>query len=349
MFEDSKIEDVIDKDFIYIDLRSPSEYKSSHIAGALNLPILDDDERKIVGTLYDNSQVEKAKLLAVKYASVKLSDFYEKIVNLTKEATPILYCSRGGMRSGVLFNFLRSMKIPVKKLHGGYKAYRNYQIEALKKMTEEIDFIVLDGYTGCGKTHIIEELKGLGLDTLNLEKCANHRGSILGAVLLSDQPSQKQFETNIFEELRKRKSNLVFVEAESIRIGKLNVPKYLFDKYNSSKRILITSSLEKRKERIKKDYVHDNDLELIDTLKNLKKRINENLVDQMIKEIENKNYDTVIERLMVNYYDPHYKSSNKTFIKKFLNENSRDTALKIKEFLNEKNKMWKNHIFFYIY
>ena len=88
MFEDSRIEDVIDKDFIYIDLRSPSEYKSSHIAGALNFPILDDNERKIVGTLYDDSQVEKAKLLAVKYASVKLSDFYEKIVNLTKKELP---------------------------------------------------------------------------------------------------------------------------------------------------------------------------------------------------------------------------------------------------------------------
>lgn len=330
MFKETEIEEIIDKKVFYIDLRSVSEFNESHIEGAINLPILNDEERIIVGTLYDRGFTTEAKKKGVEFASYKLSYYVNEIITLREKKEVVLYCSRGGFRSTVLFNLLKSLKIQVMKLKGGYKSYRKYVRNYLENEIEKIDFVTLDGLTGSGKTEILEELEKNNVDVLDLERLANHRGSVLGSVLKEEQPSQKTFENRIFETLRKRKKDIVFVEAESIRVGKLNVPKELFVKYQNGKRILINSNMEDRIKRLKKEYVKENDEELIAAIENLRGLVKEERIEKYKLEIKNGEYEKVIEDLIKRYYDPKYKTSSKKYIETITSEDKIKTARYLK-------------------
>lgn len=334
MFKIIKYEDIDknreNKDCVLIDVRSPFEYNLETIPNAINIPIFNDEERKLIGTIYTQESVEKAKKLGIELASKKLPNIYDEISNLgEKHDKLILFCARGGYRSSSLVSLFNSIGINTYKLDCGYKGYRRYINENLPKLVKEIKFIVLYGNTGTGKTDILKALKNEGMDILDLEGCANHRGSLLGSIGLGKQNTQRMFESLIYESLIDRKTNIVFVEGESRRIGKDIIPEYLYQAMNNGINFKIHASMEVRINNILKDYVHDNDDELIASLNLLRKHISNKNIDKSIELIYNHEYRKVIKELMVKYYDPLYENRNRSYSHIFINEGVKATAKNI--------------------
>ena len=341
MFKTFEYEDIdknkIDGKNILIDVRSPSEYKNASIPSAINIPIFDDEERKIIGTIYVQDSVEKAKKIGIEAASKRLPDIYDKVTALDKEYNHLIFfCARGGFRSSSLVSLFSSIGINAFKLDGGYKRYRKYINKALPKTAEGIQFIVLYGNTGAGKTHILEEIKKKGMDILDLEGCANHRGSLLGNVGLGEQNSQKQFESLLYESLKSRKSNTVYVEGESAKIGKVIIPEYIYNAMNNGIGIKIEASMEYRINNIMKDYVHGADDELILALNCLRRYIGDKNIDNFIDMIQEKRYEEVIEDLIIKYYDPLYEYKNRDIKAVFYNRDSEKVASEIIKKVTEK-------------
>ena len=271
---------------VLIDVRSPGEFKTATIPGAVNVYLFDDEQRKIIGTVYVQESVEKAKKLGMDAASKNLPIIYEKINSLQKEyKTLIFFCARGGMRSSSLVSLLASLGVNALKLRGGYKGYRAYINDELPKIIEEINFVVIHGNTGTGKTEILKQLSQKGYDVLDLEGAANHRGSLLGSVGLGKESSQKQFESLVYHSLKKRKSNLVFVEGESKRIGNIIIPEFIYSSMKKGKHINITSDIDFRVKNIINDYVQSDNSELIEALNKLRKYISNENIDKYIEEV----------------------------------------------------------------
>jgi len=340
MFKEFQYKDIDDGKIhgenILIDVRSPYEYKNATIPGAINIPIFNDEERKTIGTIYVQESVEKAKRIGIGVASKKLPDIYDKVANLNKEYDHLIFfCAKGGFRSTSVASLFSSIGINAFKIDGGYKKYRKYINNALPKTVENIKFVVLYGNTGTGKTHILEEIEKMGPDILDLEACANHRGSLLGSVGLGEQNSQKQFESLLYESLKNRKSNLVFVEGESKRIGKVIIPNYIYNAMNNGIHIKIEANMEYRVNNIMKDYVHETDDELISSLNLLRKYMGNRKIDNYIDLINENKYEEVIEELMVKYYDPRYENNNRDIGAVFYNENSKDAAREIVTFIKK--------------
>ena len=339
MFKVIKYEDVdnkIEENHILIDVRSPYEFKTEKIPGSINIPIFNDKERQLIGETYIQKSPDIAKKLGIQFASEKLPQIYEQVAQLDKEYDKLIFfCARGGFRSSSLVSLFMTIGVNSFKLDKGYKGYRKYINDNLPKQLEDVKFVVLYGNTGAGKTDILKILQENGRDILDLEGCANHRGSTLGGVGLGDQSSQKIFESNIYESLKARGSNLVFVEGESKKIGKVVIPEYIYEAMNKGINICIDTSLDDRIENILRDYVHGTDEELIKSLNYLRQQLGHEKIDEYIQMIENNQYRGVIGDLMINYYDPHYEYKNRKYIKIFKNEDSRKTARDIENWIKD--------------
>lgn len=304
----------IESKYVLVDVRSPKEFLSSTIPGAVNIPIFTDEQRELIGTVYVRESIEKAKKIGVEAASKNLPLIYEKINELNKNYKELVFfCARGGMRSSSVVALVGALGVRAIKLNNGYKGYRAYINEQLPSIVSDIKFIVIHGNTGVGKTNILKRLEEKGYDVLDLEKYANHRGSLLGNVGLGEQNSQKQFESLIYDKLKNRKSNLVFVEGESRKIGKIIIPDCIFSLMKSGEHIKVTADIDLRIKNILADYVQNNNSELIESLNRLRKYISEKNIDRYIAEINNKNYDYVIRELMIKYYDPMYENNKYDF------------------------------------
>ncbi|HSH34933.1 tRNA 2-selenouridine(34) synthase MnmH [Schnuerera sp.] len=326
----------LDKNYVFIDVRSPSEYNSETIPGAINIPIFNDEERSIIGTIYKQESIEKAKKVGIDFVSKKLPTIYEKIMELKRKYDNLIFfCARGGMRSNSLVSFLESIGINVFKLDGGYKSYRKYIYTHLPDLIKNIQFIVLYGNTGTGKTLILENLKKKGMDILDLEGCANHRGSILGSVGLGKQNSQKMFESLLYESLIKRKSNLVFIEGESRRIGKDIIPEYLFKAMQKGINIKVEANIKTRITNILDSYVHDTDNELIESLDHLRKHLGDKNIDRYINLVKNHQYNLVAEELMIKYYDPMYEHNDREYCKVFNSDDIENVTNNIIQWVDE--------------
>lgn len=320
--------------YLLIDVRSPGEYTSETIPGAVNIPIFTDEERAQVGTTYVQESIDKAKQLGVEAISKRLPQIFQKVNELDKEyKNLVFFCARGGFRSRSLVVLFKSLGINAIRLEGGYKGYRGFINSNLPTIVQEVKFKVLYGNTGCGKTEVLKELEKEGYDILDLEGCANHRGSILGGVGLGAQHSQKMFESLIYHSLKNRKSDIVFTEGESRRIGNVAIPDYLFHAIKAGENIEITCDLDIRTENLLKDYVHNTDTELIHALSFLKKYIGESNFEEYSRLIKDHDYRPVIKDLMVKYYDPKYEFKNRDYIGSFHNRGARETARRIIESL----------------
>lgn len=299
------------KNALFIDVRSPSEYEHSTIEGAINIPIFSDEERALIGTMYKQDSTDKAKQRGVDIVSVKLPRLFAEIVSLKREAKRpiVLFCARGGYRSGSLAAFLNGMGERVFLLKGGYKSYRSHVLAELERFAKEKNFIVLHGNTGIGKTRILKALKERGLDILDFEAGANHRGSILGSVGLGQPTSLKQFESYIYHRMLEFKTAYIIVEAESRRIGKVFIPNAMHNKMTKGIHINLTAGYEFRADILIEDYTShptfEQDMEK--GIRYLGKYIGNKRVENYLKMMYDGDIQSLAIDLMKNYYDPLYE------------------------------------------
>ena len=217
-----------------IDVRSPSEFAEDHLPGAVNWPVLDDAERARVGTLYVQVSPHEARKAGAALVSRNIATHIERdVLALPREWRPLVYCWRGGQRSGSLALVLSQIGFRVAQLSGGYKAFRAVVREQLEALPDALRYVVLCGRTGSGKTRLLQALAARGAQVLDLEGLANHRGSLLGA--MGPQPAQKRFDTQVWQALRRfDPARPVYVESESARIGTLRVPPRLLDRLRAT-------------------------------------------------------------------------------------------------------------------
>ncbi len=223
-----------------IDARSPGEFAEDHLPGAVNWPVLDDAQRREVGTLYKQvSALEARKRGAALVARNIAAHVEREAQHLPREWKPLVYCWRGGQRSGSLAWFLGQIGFRTAQLQGGYKGFRAIVRTELDALPAGLPFRVLTGRTGSGKTRLLQALAAQGAQVLDLEGLACHRGSILGGLPGQPQPTQKRFDTLVWQALRGFNSaRQVFVESESARIGRLTVPPALLDHMRRSGQLL---------------------------------------------------------------------------------------------------------------
>jgi len=316
MIKKVDLNEILDNEnIVFIDVRSPKEYYEDTIPGAINMPILTDEEREHVGYIYKQVDIEQAKELGLKYASQKLSRYYKKVNEIKESGKDIaLFCYRGGMRSFSLASVFNVMGIDVYLVQAGYKSYRKCVIENLKTFENKFKFIVLHGYTGVGKTKILKLLKEKNEPVLDLEYLASNSGSVFGNIVFQGRSNtQKRFESLLLEQLKSIKENYIFVENESKRIGNVFVPDFLFKNITEGYNILINTSLENRIQNILDDYVNINienkDEKIIDAIIKLRKKLGNKKVNELVDKIKVVDYAYVIEELMLKYYDPLYQYS----------------------------------------
>lgn len=301
---------------LFIDVRTSEEYQQDTIEGAINLPLFTEEQRAAIGTAYKQRSVEEARRLGVEFVSTRILYLYDEIVKLKKINKDITaFCARGGYRSTFFSSAFSAVGVRISKLSGGYKQYRKIVREQLPQINDKITYIVVHGNTGVGKTEILHVLRQRGLDMLDLEGAANHRGSLLGGIGLGECSSQKSFESKIFHQFESRKTNYVFVEAESKRIGRVMVPPYIHEKMKEGIHIFIDADIDYRVNILKKDYMQ-NDMwmnESIQNIKRMNKYISGEKINELILQVKNKNFDLVAKELMLNYYDPMYQHKSNTY------------------------------------
>lgn len=241
-----------------IDVRSPAEFAEDHVPGAVNWPVLDNDERRIVGTLYKQDPLEARKVGAALVARNIAAQLDANRDVMQKHWRPLVYCWRGGQRSGSMNWFLNQIGFKSLQLVGGYKAFRGEVIKTLVAMPERFDFVVLCGRTGSGKTRLLQALKEQGAQVLDLEALARHRGSVLGALPDRPQPSQKAFDTGLWQAMVALDPDRpVFVESESRKIGGVQLPEALHQRLREHGRCVWVDMLEAgRVELLLEDYAH---------------------------------------------------------------------------------------------
>ena len=212
-----------------VDVRSPSEFAEDHLPGAVNWPVLDDDERRRVGTEYKQISAFEAQKRGAALVARNIARHIEReVMQQDRTWRPLVYCWRGGKRSASLAWFLDQMGFRTHVLSGGYKAFRSAVIAELATLPLRLQFEVVCGRTGSAKTRLLGALRSQGAQVLDLEDLACHRGSVLGLVPGQPQPSQKAFETAVWDALRSLDPERpVYVESESKKIGNLRVPEAL--------------------------------------------------------------------------------------------------------------------------
>ena len=298
-----------------IDARSENEFALDHLPGAVNWPSLDNEERIVIGTLYKQVGSFEAKKKGAALVAANISRHIEKnVIALTKDWQPLIYCWRGGKRSESLALILGQIGFKVSIIEGGYKAFRSELVSAIPPLAEKLSWHVICGPTGSGKTRLLHQLAAQGAQVLDLEGLANHRSSVLGIIPGEPQPSQKSFDTLIWNTLR----NLdpvrpVFVESESRKVGNLAVPEALIEAVRSGKCYRLELSDDERVKLLLEDYdffVKDPAL-FCDRLNALIALRGKQVVEQWQTQIMNGHTEDVVKELLTLHYDPTYFASMK--------------------------------------
>lgn len=295
-----------------IDVRSPSEFAIDHLPGAISLPIMSDAERAEVGTLDRQVGSFKAKRRGAAIVSRNIAQHLEQFfADKPRSFRPLIYCWRGGQRSGSLALVLQQIGFPVARLDGGYKAFRRHVVACLETLPSELDMWVLDGPTGSRKTDLLAEMAAQGAQTIDLEGLANHRGSLLGANPDgSPQPSQKAFETALWQVVTKLEPGApVFVEGESAKIGQLYIPSSFFAAMKRARRLRVLDSVERRAKYLCRQYRHlaEAPERLAQLLARLRYRHGNAQVDIWLAKLNQGEVAALVEDLLVQHYDPAYQ------------------------------------------
>jgi tRNA 2-selenouridine synthase len=297
-----------------IDVRAPGEFAADHLPGAINLPVLDDQERARIGTLYKQVSVFEAKKHGAALVAKNIARHIEEnLLDKPRDWRPLVYCWRGGQRSGAFTHILREIGWNAHRIQGGYKSWRHHVIEQLALLPQQLSFRVVSGATGSGKSRLLEALKAQGAQVVHLEELAAHKGSVLGNLPGLAQPTQKGFESQLFGALSVLDSTRpVFIEAESRKIGRLQLPDALLEAIRSSPGLRIEASLPARVEFLLRDYDYvltDTDW-LIERLDRLKGLQSTETLQRWQALIAVRDFATLVAELLTLHYDPQYQRSN---------------------------------------
>ncbi len=298
---------------VVIDARSPAEFALDHLPGAINCPVLDDEERRIVGTTYVQTSAFEARKIGGAMVARNIARHLEELfADKPKDWRPLIYCWRGGMRSGSFVNWLRLVGWDAQQLKGGYKAWRAHVIEQIALKGPQLQLRVVCGPTGSAKTRVLQALIQQGEQVLDLEDLAAHRGSVLGGMPGRPQPTQKAFETQLMLAIsRFDLTRHVWVEAESRRIGKLTVPEPVLARLRASPVVEIAASFEARLAYLLRDYawLGDDRQGLADKLGTLRELLPKETLAQWQAWALAGELPPLFEGLMREHYDPLYARS----------------------------------------
>ena len=302
---------------LILDVRSPGEYNHAHIPGAANLPLFNDEERKIVGTAYKQQSRELAIKIGLDLFGPKMRKIVEEVELLSSKqfavnnseshqlptANPVfILCWRGGMRSAAIAWLLSLYGFTVFVLAGGYKAYRNH---ILQTFGLPYSLNVVGGYTGSGKTEVLHELKNKGACVIDLEGLAAHKGSAFGSLGMPSQPTQEMFENLLGLELSKQNGEPIWIEDESQRIGLVNIPGPFWKTVRNAPVCFIDLPFEERLDHITAEYGAFNKEDLASAIQRISKRLGGLETKNAFQYLEENNLKECF-RILLKYYDKHY-------------------------------------------
>lgn len=286
-----------------VDARSEGEFAQSKIPGALNMPILNDAERVVVGTLYKNAGSEKATLKGFELVGPRFHLLQKEALKRFPDKKIILYCWRGGMRSQIFSWLLGQVGIQVYRLAGGYKTYRTFTHVCVR---QPYNMLLLGGKTGTGKTVLLRRLGNHGEQVVDLEGLANHKGSSFGGIGQLPQPTVEQFENLLAEQLHLLDPTLpIWIEKESRGIGRITLPDLFYEQMTNSLRIEIEKTEEERIAHIAEEYANLEEEALLLAVTRLQKKLGGLRMQQALKDIKAKNHAAWIANLL-GYYDKTY-------------------------------------------
>jgi len=296
-----------------IDVRSPAEFALDHIPGAVNYPVLNNEERAQIGTLYKQDSPFAAKKLGAALVSRNIANHLENhFQDFPRTWRPLVYCWRGGERSGAFTHILNRIGWKAMQLEGGYQGFRRVVIDGLDVAAKHFSFQVICGMTGSGKTRVLQEAARYGAQILDLEALAIHRGSVLGNEPNIEQPTQKGFETALWNALRTLDpSKPVLVESESKKVGGLHIPDALMEKIRGGACIELRSSAQTRVSWLMREYHHF--LTDADGFKSklalLTAHYGKVQIAKWNEAIDAQQFPGLVEELLIKHYDPSYQSS----------------------------------------
>jgi tRNA 2-selenouridine synthase len=296
-----------------IDTRSPSEFAQDHVPGAINCPVLDDEERAWVGTLYTQVSPFDAKKLGAALVSRNIARHIEtRFISKDRDWRPLIYCWRGGKRSAAMAHVLREIGWKAAQLEGGYKAYRREVLAQLETLPRRFDYLVVCGETGSAKSRLLERLSGIGAQVLDLERLASHRGSVLGDLPGEPQPPQRLFDSMLWNTLRRLDpARPVFVEAESRKIGQVQAPPALLERMREGRCIVIRAPMAERVKFLIAEYGHflADPLPLKERLSALTSLYGRDVIKRWVELADARAWEALVADLLVNHYDPAYHRS----------------------------------------
>lgn len=300
-----------------IDVRSPAEFADDHIPGAVSLPALSNEQRAEVGTLYKQVSAFEAKKVGAALISRNIADHIEAyFLDKPGGFRPLIYCWRGGQRSGSFSLVLAEIGFRPQTLIGGYKRYRRDVMDHVEALPGTFDYRVVAGRTGTAKTRFLDALAEAGAQVLDLEGLANHKGSMFGLTPGTQQPSPRLFESRIVEALRGfDPAHPVWVESESPKIGQLFVPKPLHDAMRRSPALRLTAPIEARVQHSVEDYRpwFDHPDAVRERLGRLTYRHGHALIGKWTALVEARDWPGLVEALLRDHYDPAYAGSSSAY------------------------------------
>src|SRR5712664_3841344 len=293
-----------------IDVRSPAEFALDHVPEAVNCPVLDDAERAHVGTLYKQVSPFDAKRAGAALVSKNIArHIEERFRGRARGWRPLVYCWRGGQRSAAMAHVLREVGWEAATLEGGYRAYRREVLTQLEKLPRRLRFQVVCGATGSGKSRLLEVLAARGAQVLDLERLACHRGSLLGELPGEPQPSQKMLDSLVWGALKRLDpARPVFVEAESKKIGQLQVPAQLLARMREGECLRLEVPVPERVRFLIEEYRHflEKPVALKEKLQCLTSRYGHAVIDRWIAQTDSGAWGELVADLLVTHYDPSY-------------------------------------------
>jgi len=322
----------IASDFPIFDVRSPGEYEHAHIPGAYPLPLFSNEERAIVGTAYKQKGKQPAIKIGLDFFGSKMNAIISTVEELLKNHHPeqkkiIVHCWRGGMRSAGVAWLLDLYGFEVYTIVGGYKAYRTW---ALELFNQNFSFKMLGGYTGSSKTYVLQELAKLNQPVIDLEGIAIHKGSAFGGIGLQTQPSQEMFENKLALNLHQTAVRYpgvpIWVEDESQRIGRLNIPNAFWKTIRTQPVFFLDIPFEERIKHIVSEYGNLDHNQLISAVERIKKRFGPNETKMTLQFLQEGEVEQAF-RILLNYYDKMYEKSlfNRENIALLLHKKTFDT------------------------